>query len=182
VYDELRRDWEQELNTVELQKLDADFYVRVAAYLRRLREEGRMLDRRTVKANLLRKEMNNARQMLRELVQTRYKKLTRKIAIGEKLPSELMTAEEEKVCTGCSPVIEAYQNFTKNLLRGQTSTMDVVRDRKYVALRFLKEVPEIVGTNLKIYGPFVAEEVASLPVENAKILVKQAFAEKVEVC
>lgn len=182
MYDELRRAWEQELNIGELQKLDADFYVRVAAYLKHLREEGRMLDRRTVKSSLLRKETNNARRMLRELVQTRYKKLTKKVVDGEKLPSELLAAEEEKFCTGCSPIIEAYQNFAKNLFRGQISTMDVVRDRKYVALRFLKEVQEIVGTDLKVYGPFVAEEIASLPVENAKILVKQAFAEKVEVC
>jgi DNA replication initiation complex subunit (GINS family) len=34
---------------------------------------------------------------------------------------------------------------------------------------------------MKAYGPFVVEDVASLPVENAKILVKQGFAEVVEV-
>jgi DNA replication initiation complex subunit (GINS family) len=34
---------------------------------------------------------------------------------------------------------------------------------------------------MKTYGPFKAEDVASLPVENVKILVKQGLAEKIEV-
>jgi len=33
---------------------------------------------------------------------------------------------------------------------------------------------------METYGPFKVEDVASLPVENAKILVKKGLAEKVE--
>jgi len=38
-----------------------------------------------------------------------------------------------------------------------------------------------MGTDMKSYGPFLAEDVASLPVENAKVLVKQGLAVLVEV-
>jgi len=34
---------------------------------------------------------------------------------------------------------------------------------------------------MKTYGPFKAEDVASLPIENANVLVKQGLAEKIEV-
>jgi DNA replication initiation complex subunit (GINS family) len=34
---------------------------------------------------------------------------------------------------------------------------------------------------MKAYGPFKAEDVASLPIENARILIKQGLAEKVNV-
>jgi len=34
---------------------------------------------------------------------------------------------------------------------------------------------------MKTYGPFKVEDVASLPAENAKILIRQGLAEKVEV-
>ena len=34
---------------------------------------------------------------------------------------------------------------------------------------------------MKTYGPYVAEDVASLPAENAKMLVKQGLAVSVEV-
>jgi len=33
---------------------------------------------------------------------------------------------------------------------------------------------------MKLYGPFVPEDVASLPSENAKILIKQGLAQRIE--
>ena len=52
---------------------------------------------------------------------------------------------------------------------------------KRVALRFIKAIPGVIGSDMKTYGPFMAEDIASLPIENAKILVKQGLAEVVEV-
>jgi DNA replication initiation complex subunit (GINS family) len=34
---------------------------------------------------------------------------------------------------------------------------------------------------MKTYGPFMVEDVASVPVENARILIKQGLAEMVDV-
>jgi DNA replication factor GINS len=181
MYDELHEIWKRELGSVELEKLTPDFYFRIADYLRRLREEGRMLDKKTVKAKLLKSEMHNVKRMASDLVRLRYSKLVRKLARGEKVSPEFLTVEEAKICTGCSPIIETYQSFVKNLLRGHVLNMDVAREHKSTVLRFLKDVPEIMGANMKAYGPFKVEDVASLPVENAKILVKQGLAEKVEV-
>jgi DNA replication initiation complex subunit (GINS family) len=45
----------------------------------------------------------------------------------------------------------------------------------------LKAIPAVVGVDMKTYGPFLAEDVGSLPLENAKILVKRGLAEAVEV-
>jgi DNA replication factor GINS len=45
----------------------------------------------------------------------------------------------------------------------------------------LKEIPAIIGADMKTYGPFKTEDVASLPAENARILAKQNLAEKVEI-
>jgi DNA replication initiation complex subunit (GINS family) len=71
--------------------------------------------------------------------------------------------------------------MAKNLLQGQVSKVDVEKAHKRVALRFVKAVPAVIGADMNTYGPFKVEDVASLPVENAKILVKQGFAEVVEV-
>ena len=38
----------------------------------------------------------------------------------------------------------------------------------------------IIGADMKTYGPVMAENVSSVPVENARIFVKQGLAEKVE--
>ena len=181
MYNELYDIWKQELENVELERLPPDFYSRVADYLRRLKEESRMLDKRTVKANLLTKEMKNVKHMVRELIRARYRKLVRKMAKGEKVSPGVLTAEEDKIYTGVSPLAEAFQSFVNDILRGHTPKVVVRQERKRAVLRFLKDVPAIIGADMKTHGPFKIEDVASLPVENAKILIKQGLAEKVEV-
>jgi DNA replication factor GINS len=82
---------------------------------------------------------------------------------------------------GVLPLTEAYQTFVRNILQGHLTQMDVAeREHKNSVLRFMKDVPAIIGTDMKAYGPFKIEDVASLPSENAKILIKQCLAEKVE--
>lgn len=181
MYNELYEAWRRELENIKLGSLSSDFYSRIASYLRRLKEEGRMLDRRTVKARLLENEMRNVKRMIRELIQARYRKLVRKAAEGEKIPSDFLTIEEKKIHMEVLPFAEAYQSFAENILRGYAPKVNVEqRDRKAV-LRFLKEVPAIIGADMEAYGPFKVEDVASLPVGNSKILVKQGLAERVEI-
>jgi len=180
MYNELNELWKRELESGELEKLSPDFYSGVADYLRRLKEEGRMLDKRTMKANLLEKEAQNVIHMAHDLVRARYKKIVKKIIKGEKLQSNTLTVEEEKIYAGFSSLAETYSSFTKNILRGYEPKIEAKQAHKRAVLRFLKGVPEIIGADMKTYGPFKVEDVASLPIENAKVLVKQGLTEKVE--
>lgn len=180
MYSELYEVWKRERESVELERLPVDFYSRIADYLRRLKEESRMLDKRTVKARLLKSEMRNVKLMVRELIRTRYWKSVIKVAEGEKIPSDILTAEEERIYAGISPLAEAYQNLAKNVLHGHVPK-DVRQKHRRTVLRFLKDVPAIIGGDMETYGPFRAEDVVSLPSENAKILIRQGLAEKVEV-
>lgn len=181
MYNELYEAWRRELENIKLGRLSSDFYSRIASYLRRLKEEGRMLDRRTVKARLLENEMRNVKRMVRELIQERYRKLVRKAAEGEKIPSDFLTEEEKKIHMGFLPFVEAYQGFAENILRGYAPKVNVEQKDRKAVLRFLKEVPVIIGADMEAYGPFKVEDVASLPVGNSKILIKQGLAERVEV-
>jgi DNA replication initiation complex subunit (GINS family) len=181
VYDELCVAWQRELEGVELGSLPSDFFVRVADYVRRIKEESRMLDRKTVTAGLLERELRNVKRMLRELVWARYKKLVRMVSEGEKVPSDLLTAEEAEICASYVSFAEVYQKFVKGLLQGQVLKVDAVKAHKRVTLRFVKDIPAVIGADMKAYGPFMVEDVASLPVENAKVFVKQGLAVAVEV-
>lgn len=181
MYNELYEAWKRELEGTGLERLSSDFYSKIADYLRRLKEEGRMLDKRTVKARLLKNEMRNVKRMIRELVEARYRKSVKKLAEGEKIPSDLLTIEEERIFTRVLPLAEAHQSFSRGLLRGYGPKVDIEPKRTKAVLRFLKEVPAIVGVDLETYGPFRVEDVGSLPLENSKILVRQGLAERVEV-
>lgn len=178
MYAELYEIWKKELENSELCNLNPDFYIRVADYLRKIKEESRMLDRKTAKASLLRKETRNVKRMLQGLVSTRYKKVVEQLRIGENLPLDSLTVEERKIFTGALDLPEAYKGFVESLFQGRVLKTGV-KERKRTVLRFLKDVPAIIGVDMKTYGPFKVEDVATLPIGNAKILTDRKLAEKV---
>ncbi len=198
MYNELYAAWRREIEERSLGGLPPDFYARIADYLRHINEENKLLDKKSIKVNLLDHEAQNVKRMLEELLWSRYRKLVKTITQSKKLPSDLLTVEETKMCESFVAFADAYQKFAKDLLQGQTakeavvtvgfrtdskieSKVETLVSHKRVALRFIKNIPTIIGADMKTYGPFVAEDVASVPVENAKMLVKQGLAVMVEV-
>ena len=181
MYAELLQMYEQEIGKDELTKIPSDFYVRVADYVRRLKEEGRMLDRRTVKANLLKKEMQNAKRMTRMLIQVRYMKIVKKAERMETVSPELLTSEEQEICTTVSALSEKFHGLSDEILKGHAPRAIVVQRHKRTVMLFSKEFPSVIGSDMKTYGPFEIEDLASLPIENANIMVNQGSADKVEV-
>jgi DNA replication initiation complex subunit (GINS family) len=181
MYNELYSAWRREIEETPLGGLPPDFYARIADYLRRISEESRMLDKKSVKVNLLDHEAQNVKRMLEELLWARYKKLVKTITQNQQLPSELLTVEEAKMCESFVTFTGAYQKFAKSLMQGQTAKVEAEVNHKRMTLRFAKNIPAIIGADMKTYGPFMVEDVASLPVDNAKILVKQGLAVLVEV-
>jgi DNA replication factor GINS len=184
LYDELYSAWQFELENPELSVLPPNFYARAADYLRRIKEETRMLDKKTLKANLLGQELKRVKCMLQDLIWTRHKKLIALITESQKIPSGFLTVEEEAMCTVFLSFTESYQKLAEKLLRGQipdqVSKVEGEKVHKRVVLRFIKNVPAIIGADMKTYGPFMVEDVASVPEENANILVKKGLAERVE--
>jgi DNA replication factor GINS len=180
MYVELLQIYEQETEKNELTKIPSDFYVRVADYVRRLKEEGRMLDRRTIKANLLKREMQNARRMIQMLIQIRYMKIVKRTARMQNVPSDLLTSEEQEICKTISPLSGNFQSLTDDVLKGRTPKASVAQTRKRTILLFMKEVPSVIGSDMKSYGPFEIEDLASLPIENARLLVHQGSADTVD--
>ena len=186
MYSELYAAWQRETETRELVPLPPDFHARVSDYLRRINDEAKLLDKKTLKARLLEHELRNVERFITELTRVRYKKIVKTIRKHDKIPSEVLTVEEAKIFTGFLNFTQAYRAFAKSLLQGQAvkteaETETQEQPHRLVALRFIKAIPAIMGSDMKTYGPFVAEDVASMPVENARILVKQGLAAMVEV-
>ena len=75
---------------------------------------------------------------------------------------------------------EAYEVFLKGVLRGRLSRIEREEKPRKTLLRFVHEIPAIVGSDMKAYGPFEPEDIATLPSENARILIKQGVAVEVE--
>jgi DNA replication factor GINS len=191
MYSELYTAWQREIENSAIQPLPADFYKRASRYLQQIKTENQTPDKSNLKASLMEQECHNVTRMIKELLRTRYKKLLKTIKGGQKLLPDILTNEETEFLTGLLPFAEAYDSFAKDLLQGKTpksvikpaESKDIAAEaqHKRITLRFVKAIPAIVGSDMKTYGPFLAEDVASVPAENGKILVKQGLAVVVEV-
>jgi DNA replication initiation complex subunit (GINS family) len=195
MYNELYTAWQREIDDPTLGALQLDFYAKIAEYLQHIKAEDKVLDKKSVKMNLLEREALNVERMLKELLGARYKKIIRIVTKNQKLPSELLTAEEARMCETFADFTKAYQNFANYLMQGQIEQIaesykvpikvvlktETAPIPKRSTIRFLKNIPAIMGADMKSYGPFATEDVASLPPQNAQILVKQGLAVLVEV-
>lgn len=180
MYDELFGIWRKEQESKDLVQIPPDFYLKASEYIKRLKEEERMLDKKTVKASLLAEERRNVKRMIRELMRIRYRKIVRILARGEKPPADALAPQEERIISGSLNFAEAFHSLVKDVLQGRLSDSIPQEAPRRILVRFLKDVPSIVGADMKIYGPFKCEDVASLPVENAKILIRQELAKAIE--
>jgi DNA replication initiation complex subunit (GINS family) len=180
LYDELYELSKREKDTLELQRLPKDFYAKIAAYIKKMNEENRMLDKKTAKAKLLATELRHATVVVAELLQCRYEKFLRKALARETVARDTLTDEERKLYGKVLPLPEAYQSFSKDILRGQLSKVEKGEKQAMTVLRFIQEIPALIGSDLKTYGPFAPEDIATLPPENARIFVKQGVAVEVD--
>jgi len=95
-----------------------------------------------------------------------------------------------------SPIIEeaiikkAHAEELENIENHNQEIVDLVSEYiakektdqyNYILVRFLKKTPALVGIDLLNYGPFEKENIAYLPYENAKILLFEKFADRIEL-
>ena len=162
MYNELYEAWRREIEETPLGGLPRDFYGRIAEYLKRLSEEDKVLDKKSVKVNLLDHEAQNVKRMLDELLRVRYKKLIKTITQNQQLPSELLTVEEAQMSESFATFSGAYQKFAKSLMQGQTTIqtaspttahtttqtitakVETPVSHKRMTLRFTKNTPAII--------------------------------------
>lgn len=180
MYDELYEIWKKEKETSYVQLLPKNFYPNIASFIKKINQENRMLDKKTTKAKLLDYEFNNVKLMIEELFTLRFNKIQQSGLSGGMVVRDSLTLEEEKLFLEVFSVAEAYHGFSKNILRGHLSKIEKGEKPKVKILRFVKEIPALMGSDMKTYGPFFPEDLATLPYENARILIKQKVAIEVD--
>ena len=76
---------------------------------------------------------------------------------------------------------ESISNIEEELIIADSKVVSDEEKINYILVRFLKKTPPLVGIDLINYGPFEKEDIANLPQKNAKILIYEKFAEKIEI-
>jgi len=175
VLESLKRHLDAEEQSEKLLQLPDDFYAKVATYAQLLKRSSNSGSSELAK-RLIAKQSEMLSAMLRNLVHRRMSKATSHKALPQLLP------EERYICSMESGYIRNLEDFIEAVSSGQPSAVEQARKNELsrsTTVRFLKHVDELVGLDLRRYGPFEPEDLALIPAANADLLI--ANGEAVEV-
>lgn len=165
---------ELEEDSEGLNALPPDTYVRLSGYAQKLRATtGPGGD---APSRLARKQLWLIEVMTKRLLQVRLAKARERAgsASNNLLPEERYIEGLAKQLTG------KQDRFVRAVVDGQSSFFSLVQMReaqRMTTVRMSKRIGEIMGADLKRYGPFEVNDVARLPAGNASVMVsnKQAI-------
>lgn len=141
--------------------------------MRRLKEAQRNLDQKSLKALVLEEELRRLQQLVHQLVDRRLEKI--KQAAGQKEPAPV-DLPEKWILEEFTGIARHVGRFKEDLTQGREPSNFPEKQKGTLLVRFIKDLPAIIGVDLKTHGPFKTEDIASLPFENAESLIRQGAA------
>ncbi len=172
----LKKALDSEIQATSLLQLPGDFYSKISVYGQKLRRSAGS-SASEVANRLITKQVRMIDSMTRELLILRANKATQQRAFLRLLP------EERYVCSAQQKFQRRFEIFTEAVSAGQPSFIEFARRseaERNISVKLTKHIDELVGPDLRRYGPFEAEDIVSLPTANADILI--ASGDAVEIC
>lgn len=176
----LKQVLESEESSEELTMIPSDTYVRVSNYAQKLRATTGSSSE-DVAGRLARKQLWLMEVMTRRLLQVRLAKAEKAGTHeeGQARSSKSLLPEERYIDDMLRQLAKKEERFLKAVVDGQSSFFTLVQRRetqRMTTVRISKRVGEIIGADLKRYGPFEVNDVARIPMGNAQVMVagKQA--------
>jgi DNA replication initiation complex subunit (GINS family) len=179
----LRQTLESEEASEALTVMPAETYIKLAGYAQKLRATTGS-NTNDAPGRLAKKQLWLMEGMIRRLLHLRLAKAAKEEATAQQdeqspRPSRNLLPEERYVNDVLQQLAKKEERFVKAVVDGQPSFFTLVQRRetqRMTTVRISKHVGEIIGADLKRYGPFEVNDVARLPVGNAQVMVasKQA--------
>ncbi|MEM2896182.1 MAG: hypothetical protein QW265_04450 [Candidatus Bathyarchaeia archaeon] len=177
MYDELYRAWIEERDNPKLQAIPKDFYERLHKYFSKLSSELSSKDASSTHYIFLKRELEIGRELALNLLDKRFSKILISLFENKEIDLSSLAKEEEPIYKNLNDLRSIHRRIKEYISSEGTS---LIIPKKRVLLRFISDTPAIVCIDLRSYGPFKAEDIASLPAENAKVLIKQGIAVNIE--
>ena len=198
-YERLHDAWKKERKTKELQNIPDDLLHEMRDYIATINKTP--TDDNTIAGQLTRTEKQYANQLLKELTETRLRKIVTLEANNQPIDAQAMTPEEQRLHSNIRQLLSSFRQGSelpditpvevqpastpkpKRTQRTKPTPKPVIKPDhvELVLVRFLQPLPAIMGMDMKAYGPFEPEDLATIPVQNAENLIKRGIAKTVEV-
>ncbi len=131
---------------------------------------------------MVKRERDIVVKLASRLLELRLEKISANI--GEEANGMYLTPEEKYLIEPSATSRKRLFKISRAIIRGQTAVLRNVSDlisSKYVVVRFLQPTSSMIGIDLAKYGPFKKEDVAVIPLDNAKPLLRQGIVQEVDL-
>lgn len=167
VLESLKRQLETEEQSERPVKIPSDTYSKLASHMQNLRRISNS-NGEDLQSRLIRKQATILQGMVSQLLRLRLGKAKKAETTTDLLP-------EEKYVYGLHSEFKTREGkFISAIMSGYPSFFAVAQKEvmsKKVTVRFLRDVGEIMGFDLKRYGPFRVHDLAIVPAANAEVFV-----------
>jgi DNA replication factor GINS len=178
----------------DIQNIPDQFIEEMKNYAQQLDESE--ADPDTLHGRVVHQERKFTHEMLSQLQNLRVRKIIDHELGGKPIDAKVLTPEEQTLHSRMRQILAEYiDQPTAVRSPMKVSTVDPSaysqdkprqpeqpKDETVLTIvRFLQPLPAIMGIDMKAYGPFKAEDVASIPQQNAENLVKRGIVKRVQV-
>ncbi len=163
----LRRRLDSESQAASLLPLPNDFYSSISTYSQKLKRSATS-GTSEVSVRLIAVQSKMIESMVAQLLKLRAKKAMQQNALLQLLP------EERYVCSAEQKFEKRFHTMVEAVSSGQPSFVEFAHrteSQRNVTVKFLKHINELVGVDMRRYGPYEADDVASIPAASADILI-----------
>jgi DNA replication factor GINS len=148
---------------------------RLHEYIEKLVAESQVENLPDFQRQLRQAELVNLRFMLNSLLRNRLEKILANLLDSKTIDQDLLTRPERRFLDQVSRNLRTTLAEVDELF----APPEAKSPSQLVLVRFLVDHPQLVGVDLRTYGPFKADDLATLPLENARIIVRKNGAELV---
>lgn len=167
----------KEIEAPSLQAIEPDTFQKLAAALGNLKGQGYEGIEAKVRDHMVELLSSSARLLIK----------ARQIKIhpgNQALDYSMLTDEEKYILDGKRESEGRICDVVAATVKGRPKVLESISARmrsKQIVVRFLKPTEVFVGVDMNKYGPFQQEDVASLPFENARLIIDGGAAVEVHV-
>ena len=198
-YDHIKNAWEDEVENETLQDMADLRLSKMISYLSnvRLSLASTKADE-SLQADILTQEALNLEFMLEDLLALRRDKIMKSALTGRR-PTSDMTLAEEEFYNRVQRAFDAHSEFMKESLAGSAPSRAKSRTKKgritkkqdeipveesdemdQIVVKFLRPIDEaFMGLDEQTYGPFKKEDIATIPIANARRWLRDGTAVRV---
>ena len=164
----------REVENDSVQEIDPKLYINIAEFLGNLKSQ----DFDGIESKIT----SSLAKMISEMTTLLLKIRIEKAIQSKPIDYSNLLDEERFVLDSEDEMRQRKETVLSATLNGRLKLLETVAENhrsRSVVVRFLKPIDQIVGTDLHTYGPFDAEDVATLPFENALALIAKKVASKI---